>query len=271
MAPLPHGPEWDFDLIERYHAAITETAARVRPRHLSQPDRDHHLRADARRLRVHRAADRLPALVVRQGVHPQRAGLREGRAGARLRDRDQLQPVHRLPHGGQHPHDAGAGDRARELRAQLVLQGQLPLPPVDRGRRHPRLPRVRAALRAGMRGAPRRRRRGGRPRFLPRAHALRRRPLQARGQALARQGESARGAPRERPGAPLQRPVAHAARRRGQPRGGRSRALPGRARGERPLLHREELAQARDLAAGAGAHRAQALAVFLSRRARPRS
>ncbi len=55
------------------------------------------------------------------------------------------------------------------------------------------------------------------------------------------------------------------------PEAAASRALPGRTRGERPLLHREELAQARDLAAGAGAHRAQALAVFLSRRARPRS
>ena len=31
--------------------------------------------------------------------------------------------------------DAGAGDRARQLRPQLVLQGQLPVPPVDRRRR----------------------------------------------------------------------------------------------------------------------------------------
>jgi stage V sporulation protein R len=28
--PLPHGPEWDFELIERYHAAIAETAAEYR-------------------------------------------------------------------------------------------------------------------------------------------------------------------------------------------------------------------------------------------------
>ena len=28
--PLPHGPEWDFELIERYHAAIAETAAEFR-------------------------------------------------------------------------------------------------------------------------------------------------------------------------------------------------------------------------------------------------
>ena len=27
MERLPHGPEWDFDLIERYQKAIAETAA----------------------------------------------------------------------------------------------------------------------------------------------------------------------------------------------------------------------------------------------------
>jgi stage V sporulation protein R len=27
MTPLPHGPEWEFELIERYHAAIAEAAA----------------------------------------------------------------------------------------------------------------------------------------------------------------------------------------------------------------------------------------------------
>ena len=27
MTPLPHGPDWEFELIERYHAAIQETAA----------------------------------------------------------------------------------------------------------------------------------------------------------------------------------------------------------------------------------------------------
>ena len=27
MTPLPHGPEWEFELVERYHAAIAETAA----------------------------------------------------------------------------------------------------------------------------------------------------------------------------------------------------------------------------------------------------
>ena len=45
----------------------------IRPRHLSQPDRGHHLRADDRRLRAHRHADRLPPLVLRQALRRQRA------------------------------------------------------------------------------------------------------------------------------------------------------------------------------------------------------
>ena len=129
------GADWDFELLERYDAAIAEIAGRVRARHLSQPDRDHHVRADARRLRVERPAGRLSALVVRQGIHPQRAGVPARHAGARLRDRDQLQSVHRVPDGREHDDDAGAGDRARLLRPQLVLQGQSPVPAVDRRRR----------------------------------------------------------------------------------------------------------------------------------------
>ncbi len=150
---------------------------RVRARHVSQPDRDHHVRADARRLRHQRTAGRLSALVVRQGVHPQRAGLPARHAGPRLRDRDQLQSVHRVPDGREHDDDAGAGHRARVLRPQLVLQGQPPVPAVDRRRRDPRLPGVRAPLRDGMRGAARRRRGRGGARRLPRADAARRRPL----------------------------------------------------------------------------------------------
>ncbi len=135
MSPISHGADWDFDLLERYDGVIAKTAARVRARHLSEPDRDHHLRADAGRLRVERAADRLSALVVRQGVHPQRAGVSARHAGPGLRDRHQLQSVHRVPDGGEHDGDAGAGDRARVLRPQLLLQGQLPVPAVDRRRR----------------------------------------------------------------------------------------------------------------------------------------
>ena len=63
------------------------------------------------------------------------------------------------------------------LRPQLVLQGQPPVPPVDRRRRDPRLPGVRAPLRDGMRGAARQRGGRGGPRRLPRADGARRRPL----------------------------------------------------------------------------------------------
>ena len=31
MAPLPHGPEWSCELIERYHTAIAGTAAEATP------------------------------------------------------------------------------------------------------------------------------------------------------------------------------------------------------------------------------------------------
>ena len=40
--------------------------------------------------------------------------------GARLRDRDQLQSLHRLSDGREHDDDAGAGDRPRLLRPQLA-------------------------------------------------------------------------------------------------------------------------------------------------------
>ena len=55
--------------------------------------------------------------------------------GPGLRDRDQLQPLHRLPHGREHHDHAGAGDRPRRLWPQLLLQGQLPVPHLDRRRR----------------------------------------------------------------------------------------------------------------------------------------
>ena len=265
------GADWDFELLEHYDAAIAKVAGRVRARHLRQPDRGHHLRADARRLRVERTAGRLSALVVRQGVHPQRAGVPARHAGARLRDRDQLRSVHRVPDGGEHGDDAGAGHRARLLRPQLVLQGQPSVPAVDRRRRDPRLPRVRAPLRHGMRGAPRRRGGRGDARRLPRADGARRRSLPPPGAADAegRDGapRRARGAPR----APVQRPVAHGAddapRQR---RDGRASTFPARAAGEHPLLRREVLAEARAVAARARAHRAQARAVLLSAGARPR-
>ena len=67
-----------------------------------------------------------------------------------------------------------------------------------------------------------------------------------------------------------QRPVAHAAEdaRQGRQRAGRA-ALPGRAAGEPALLHREERAAARTLAARDRAHRAQGRAVLLPAAADP--
>ena len=49
--------------------------AALRARHLPEPARDHHRRADAGRLRLGRHAGELPPLVLRQGVHPEREEL----------------------------------------------------------------------------------------------------------------------------------------------------------------------------------------------------
>ena len=72
---------------------------------------------------------------LRQGVHRQREELPARPDGPGLRDRHQLRSLHRLPDGREHDGDAGAGDRPRRLRPQLLLQGQLPVPHVDRRRR----------------------------------------------------------------------------------------------------------------------------------------
>ena len=51
------GAEWDFATLERIYKAIEEIALRrTRARRLSQPDRDHLVRADARRLFLARHA-----------------------------------------------------------------------------------------------------------------------------------------------------------------------------------------------------------------------
>ena len=87
-------------------------------------------------------------------------GYSRGQMGSGLRDRDQLRPVHRLPDGREHHVHAGPGDRPRLLRPQQLLQGQLPVPHLDRRQLDHRLPGVRQTVHHAMRGAPRHRRRG---------------------------------------------------------------------------------------------------------------
>ena len=159
---------------------------------------------------------------------------RKGYAGARLRDRDQLQPVHRLPHGGEHPDDAGAGDRARQLRPQLVLQGQLPVPPV-----RPRPTRILDYLVFARRYVMECEERYGMAEveeMLDSCHALmdygvdRYKRAGSRSRLAKEKARAARA--RERPAAPLQRPVAHAAGRGGRRRRPRpaARSRPSRRR-----------------------------------------
>ena len=64
---------------------------------------------------------------------------RKGLAGPRLRDRHQFQPGDLLHHGRELHDDADAGHGACRVRPQSFLQEQLPVPAVDRCRRHPRL------------------------------------------------------------------------------------------------------------------------------------
>ena len=73
-----------------YDACEADRARRAGARHLPEPDRGDHRRADARRLFLDRHAAVLPALVVRQAFRPRRGALPQGPAGPGLRDRDQL-------------------------------------------------------------------------------------------------------------------------------------------------------------------------------------
>ncbi len=73
MSVLSTGADWDFQLIDRYERAIGAHAASHGLDTYPEPDRGHHLGADAGRLRERRAPRRVSALDLRQGVHPQRA------------------------------------------------------------------------------------------------------------------------------------------------------------------------------------------------------
>ena len=117
-----------------------------------------------------------------------------------------------------------------------------------------------------MRGAPRHRRGRGAARLLPRAAELRRRPLPPAA-ARSRWPRKRRAARSARPTC-SRRSTTCGARCRKRAEQGRAKrraqALPGRAAGEPALLHREERAAARALAARDRAHRAQGRAVLLS-------
>jgi hypothetical protein len=256
--------DWSFELIEQLPRGDPRHGRALRPGHLPQPARDHHRRADDGRLRQRRHAGELPPLELRQGVHRHREELQARPHGPGLRDRHQLQPLHQLPDGGEHDGDAGAGHRARRLRPQQLLQGQLPVPHVDRCVVDHRLPGLRQELRRRLRGAPRPGRRGDLARQLPCAGQPRRRPLPpAQPQARWR-----RSWPSARTARPMRssRSTTCGARCRGAPRRPRRRrrqALPRGAAGEPAVLHREERAAARALAARDRAHRAQGGAVLL--------
>ena len=240
MTPISHGADWDFELLERYDAAIAQIARRVRPRHLSEPDRDHHLRADARRLRVERAAGRLSALVVRQGVHPQRAGVQGGMQGLAyeivinsdpciaylMEENTMTMQALVIAHAcyGHNSFFKGNYLFRQWTEADAIIDYLV------FARRYV----MECEERYGAEAV---------EAVLDSCHALMphgvdryRRP----GAADAQGGSGAPGRARGAPRAPVQRPVAHACRRRRAARGAtRHEAVPGGAAGEHPVLRRE--------------------------------
>ena len=189
--------------------------------------------------------------------------------GPRLRDRHQFRPLHQLHHGGELRDDAGAGDRARRLRPQPLLQEQLPVPAVDRCRRHPRLSRLRQGLRRRLRGALRPGRGRAAARRRARADEPGRSPLSAqasarsalRGTARARSGDGTRSRSTTISGAPCRAPSGKV---RDRVNDEIRRRIARAAAGEHPLLPREDRAAAAALAARDPAHRAPHRAVLLS-------
>ena len=238
--------------------------AALRPRHLREPARDHHRRANDGRVCLRRHAGELPPLELWQGVHLEREELQARTDGPGLRDRHQLRPLHQLPDGGEHDRHAGARDRARRLRPQQLLQRQLPLQALDRCVVDHRLPRLLEELhrRVRRKARPRAGRRAARQ--LSRFAELRRRPLPPAEQALVRRRTRA---PQGSAGACAiagQRHLAHLAEESRESRQhGRDQTFPGGVAGKHPLLHREECAAARTLAARDRAHRAQDRTVLL--------
>jgi hypothetical protein len=127
MSVISRGADWDFDLLEKYDLEISRIAANygldTYPNQIEVITSEQMLDAYA--------SSGLPVgyphWSVRQGVHPQRAGVPARHAGTRVRDRHQLEPLHRLSDGREHDGDAGAGHRARLVRPQLLLQGEPPV------------------------------------------------------------------------------------------------------------------------------------------------
>ena len=189
--PLPDPSDWTFELIEQYHEKIRAAAQRFA------------LDTYPNQLEVITAEQMMDAYAsvgmpvnYRHWSYGKEFIANEKQLPARpdgpgLRDRHQLRSLHQLPDGGEHDGDAGARDRPCGLRPQQLLQGQLPVPPLDRRVVDHRLPRLRPELHRRVRGEARHAGGRGPARLLPRAAELRRRPLQAAEQAVARRGAGA--------------------------------------------------------------------------------
>ena len=130
--PLPGPSDWTFELIEQYHDEIRARRAALWARHLSEPARDHHRRADDGRLRLGRHAGELPPLVAtaRSSSPPRRA---TGAARWAWPTRSSSTPNPCIAYLME--------ENTMTMQALVIahaayghnslLQGQLPVPPVD--------------------------------------------------------------------------------------------------------------------------------------------
>ena len=148
--------DWSFELIERYHDVIRAHGAALWPRHLPEPVGSHHRRADDGRLRLGRHAGELPPLELRQGIHldreevtsaatwvwPTRSSSTPNPCISYLMEENTLAMQALVIAHAAYGHNS-------------FLQGQLPVPHVDRCVVDHRLPGLCEELRRRLRRAPR--------------------------------------------------------------------------------------------------------------------
>ena len=177
--PLPDPSDWTFELIEQYHDVIRATAQRfgldTYPNQLEIITAEQMMDAYAS---VGMPVNYRHWCYGKEFIATEKS-YRRGQMGLAYEIVINSNPCISYLMEENTTDDAGAGDRARGLRPQQLLQGQLPVPHVDRCVVDHRLPGLREELHRRVRGAPRHRRGRGTARLLPRAAELRRRPLPA--------------------------------------------------------------------------------------------
>ena len=261
----------DFDLIRKEHRRDRrDRHGELQARHLPEPARADHRRADAGRLRLDRHAGELPPLVLRQAVHRNEKSYRRGHMGLAyeivinsdpciaylMEENTMTMQALVIAHAAYGHNSFFKGnylfrmwtDADRIIDYLVYAKNYIAECEERHGHRRGR----------------------GRARRLPCADELRRRPLLAGRASIAKERRSARAQrPRGLPAAQIQRHVAHAARDRARRRGadrGAERAALSRPEPQENLLYfiEKNAPLLEPLAARDRAHRAQGRAVLLS-------